>query len=123
MNYVITGKNRLTGEREVISGKLSKESCERLLAAWKQRRRGKYKLAYTRLKMEPVLYKATLFTPPLMKINQTQFVTIETRNSYGKKSFYKNQKESQRPLSDRGTPYVYVLLAVLGKGQHQTEAA
>ncbi len=123
MNYVITGINALTGEREVISREYSKETCERLLVARMRRRRGKRNLAYTKLKVEPVLYRATLFTPPSRKIKQTQFVTIATRNSYGKNSFYKNQKGSPRTLPDRGTSQIHVLLAVLDKGQHQAEAA
>lgn len=52
MKYVITGINRLTGDRNIISSPAEKEDIERLIA--KVRARKQKRPAYTYMKAEPL---------------------------------------------------------------------
>ena len=53
MNYVVTGINRLTGERSVISNPASKEKTLAKLERWKSAVGRQQYPAYTNLKVEP----------------------------------------------------------------------
>lgn len=61
MKYVITGCNRLTGNREAVSSPKPREEAERLLA---QARKvlGRYS-PYTRLRIEEAVEQAKLCFP------------------------------------------------------------
>lgn len=50
--YVITGINRLTGEREAISGKHNYLQTQKMLSRWQKIYREKKTPLYTFLKME-----------------------------------------------------------------------
>lgn len=52
MKYVITGINRLTKEREIISSPAERQDIERLIA--KLRTRKQKRSAYTYMKAEPL---------------------------------------------------------------------
>ena len=53
--YIITGKNRLTAEREALTPPITLETARKLMEWEVQRRcRGKYLFAYTYLKIDKV---------------------------------------------------------------------
>lgn len=58
MKYVITGCNRLTGNREAVSSPKTREEAERLLA--QARKLPSRHSAYTRLKMQEAVEQAKL---------------------------------------------------------------
>lgn len=53
MKYVVTGINRLTGEREAISRPHEKFRCETLKRRYAQRYADGHGKPYTRLRVEP----------------------------------------------------------------------
>ena len=59
--YVITGISRLTGEREVISGRHTESATLEMLLKWKDRFHRQRRPAYTRLKMEPAAREGSLW--------------------------------------------------------------
>ncbi len=61
MLYVITGISRLTGEREVISGRHTKSTTREMLWKWQDRFYRQRRPAYTRLKMEPAVREGSLW--------------------------------------------------------------
>ena len=50
--YVITGISRIDNVRTAVSGVHDKDTCSRLLADWKIRRRNKRNLPILRLRMD-----------------------------------------------------------------------
>ena len=61
MNYVVTGINRLTGERSVISNPASKEKTLAKLERWKAAVGRQQYSTYTNLKMEPAEREGSLW--------------------------------------------------------------
>ncbi len=61
MNYVVTGINRLTGERSVISNPASKEKTLAKLERWKAAVDRQQYSAYTNLKVEPAEREGSLW--------------------------------------------------------------
>ena len=51
--YVVTGLNRLTGERSVISKAAPREATDAKLEKWKKAVGRQHYPAYTRLRVEP----------------------------------------------------------------------
>jgi len=61
MNYVVTGINRLTGERSVISNPAPKEKTLAKLERWKLAVGRQQYPAYTNLKVEPAEREGSLW--------------------------------------------------------------
>lgn len=61
MKYVITGRNRLTGNREAVSSPKTREEAEKLLAKARKFYRDPY---YTRLRVEEAVEQARLIFDP-----------------------------------------------------------
>lgn len=59
--YVVTGLNRLTGEREVISSPHEKFRCETLKLQYAQRYAGSRGKPYIRLRVEPAASEGDLW--------------------------------------------------------------
>ena len=61
MKYVVTGINRLTGERSVISNPASKEKTLAKLEQWKSAVGRQQFASYTNLKVEPAEREGSLW--------------------------------------------------------------
>lgn len=59
MKYVVTGINKMTGEREAISNPHSEWKATELLMRWKARNRNTR--PYKRLRVEPAAMEGSLF--------------------------------------------------------------
>lgn len=61
MKWVVTGINKLTGEREVISSPHEKFRCETLKLQYAQRYAGSRGKPYIRLRVEPAAVEGRLW--------------------------------------------------------------